>query len=90
MILIEYASGRVAEGILMSLQGDRMRIAVRDHDDAIECHLVGGVWITDDGEPVKFKCTLAMYQLIDTVHQSESDTLCDRPETAYTARVIVN
>ncbi|HEY1241374.1 MAG TPA: hypothetical protein VGF16_12505 [Bryobacteraceae bacterium] len=56
-MLIKYASGLVQEGILISIQGNRLRVAPKNSDDLVEFQLVEGLWLSEDCEPVTFDLT---------------------------------
>jgi len=56
-MLIKYASGLVQEGILISIQGDRLRVAPKNSDDLVEFKFVEGIWLSEDCEPVTFDLT---------------------------------
>lgn len=56
-MLIKYASGLVQEGILISIQGNRLRVAPKNSDDVVEFKLVEGLWLSEDCEPVTFDLT---------------------------------
>lgn len=53
MIRIEYNSGRILQGVVLSFGDGRVRIAVKGWDDAFELRLVNGVWVSEDCEVVK-------------------------------------
>lgn len=59
-MLIKYASGLIQEGILISIQGNRLRVAPKNSDDVVEFKLVEGLWLTEDCEPVTFDLTPAV------------------------------
>jgi hypothetical protein len=56
-MLIKYASGLILEGILISIQGNCLRIAPKDSDDLLEFTFMQGVWVSEQGEPVTFDLT---------------------------------
>ena len=63
-MLIKYASGMVQEGMLISLQGSRLRVAPKDSDDLLEFNLVEGIWLSEHYEPVTFDLTLGLLESI--------------------------
>jgi hypothetical protein len=92
-MLIYYGDGRVLTGILLSLKGNQMRVAVKDADDVVEYRLAHGLWISEDGEPVTFDFPTAIFDAVGIVldescmnsqpetvwHESTSGTAVDRP-----------
>jgi hypothetical protein len=53
---IQYSNGLKVLAILLSRDGERMRVAVRDSADALEFFQHGsGVWISEDCEPVQIE-----------------------------------
>jgi hypothetical protein len=63
-MLIKYASGLVQEGMLISLQGSRLRVAPKDSDDLLEFKLVEGIWLSEHCEPVTFDLTPGLLESI--------------------------
>ena len=53
MIYITYNNGRVLQGIVLALGDRRVRVAVKDSDDAVEFRMVNQVWVSEDCEVVK-------------------------------------
>ncbi len=49
---IRYQNGDIIEGTALFRTADRMRIAVRGKDDALDLTSYHGTWITDECEPV--------------------------------------
>jgi hypothetical protein len=66
-MLIHYGDGRVLAGILLSLQGNQMRVAVKEADDVVEFRLVNGLWISECCEPVTFEFPTAIFDAVDIV-----------------------
>lgn len=66
-MLIHYGDGSVLAGILLSLRGGEMRVAVKDADDVAEFRLVNGVWISECCEPVTFEFPTAIFQAVGIV-----------------------
>jgi hypothetical protein len=71
-MLIHYRDGRVLAGILLSLKGSQMRVALKDADDVGEFRLVSGVWISDSCEPVSFEFPTAVFQAVGIVPDAQS------------------
>jgi hypothetical protein len=69
-MLIRYTDGTIRVGILLSLAGSTMRVAVRDEDDVAEFRLVSGRWISEDCEPVTFEFPLAAFQAAGIVPEN--------------------
>ncbi len=66
-MLIHYSDGKVGQGILLSLRGNRMRVAIKDGDDVAEFRFVAGVWISEECEPVTFEFPTAIWEAIGIV-----------------------
>src|SRR5580704_605407 len=71
-MLMHYRDGRVLAGVLLSLKGDEMRVAVKDADDVAEFRLVNGVWISESCEPVTFDFPTAVFQAVGIVPDAHS------------------
>jgi hypothetical protein len=71
-MLIHYADGRVLAGILLSLKGSEMRVAVKDADDVGEFRLVNGFWISEACERVTFEFPTAIFQAVGIVPDAQS------------------
>jgi hypothetical protein len=52
-IILRYPTRRRVEAILLSATTDRMRIVIKNQDDAIELRLVGSQWVSDRGSAVE-------------------------------------
>jgi hypothetical protein len=52
---IEFTGGVMREGMILSLLGSSMRVAVVGNEDVSEFRLVRGRWISDDCEVVSFR-----------------------------------
>ena len=73
---IQYSNGTKIEAILLSRDGERMRVAVDGSADAVEFTQRGDVWISDDCEPVRIEFAWqkkTRQELID-----EADCICSR------------
>lgn len=66
-MLIHHKDGRVLAGILLSLKGSHMRVAVKDADDVAEFRLVNEVWISECCAPVTFEFPTAIFQAVGIV-----------------------
>jgi len=55
--MLKIRVGRFFElrGFLLSLSGDRIRVALEDCGDAAEYRRVDNGWISEDGEPVEIE-----------------------------------
>jgi hypothetical protein len=71
-MLIHYGDGRVLAGILLSLMGSQMRVAVKDADDVAEFRLVNGLWISECCDPVTFEFPTAIFQAVGMVPDAEN------------------
>jgi len=50
---ITYANGSTVDALLLFSQGDEVRAAIAGHDDVRIFKQVDGVWLADDGQPVR-------------------------------------
>ena len=71
MIVIRNSDGASQDGVLLSLQGDTMRIAGKGSDDILEFRLVSGKWVSEDCEVVTFEFPLAVFEAIGIVPHGE-------------------
>jgi hypothetical protein len=58
-MLVHYSDGRVLLGILVSLNGHQVRVAVKDTEDIAEFKLLNGVWVSECCEAVTFHFLLS-------------------------------
>jgi len=64
MIVIRHSDGAAQDGVLLSLQGDAMRIAGKGSDDVLEFRLIHGKWVSEDCDVVTFEFPLAVFEAI--------------------------
>ena len=55
MLYIRFGPFLKLRGILISLSGDTIRVALEGHDDAVEFRRVSGGWISEQGESVEIE-----------------------------------
>jgi len=55
MLYIRCGSHFVLRGILLSLEGDTIRVALEECGDAAEYRRVENGWISEDGDPVEIE-----------------------------------
>jgi hypothetical protein len=55
MVLVNYENGRRLQGIVMTLGGEWVRLAIQGAEDAVEYRLVSGRWVSEDCEVVTFE-----------------------------------
>jgi hypothetical protein len=80
-MLMHYGDGRVVQGILLSLKGGQMRVAVKDADDVVEIRLIDGVWISECCQVVTFEFPIAVFQVLGMV--PEADNLNRQPDLSW-------
>ena len=56
---IIYADGKGVEAVLLSRTENTMRDAVEGAEEAMELSNVGGIWVSDECEPVSIQFALA-------------------------------
>jgi hypothetical protein len=66
-MLIRYPSGEVLEGVMLSIQGAIMRVAIKGSDDVTEYQLLNGAWVSEDCEPVTFDFSLSILAAVGIV-----------------------
>ena len=64
MIVIRYSDGSGQEGVLLSIQGETMRVAGKGSDDILEFRLIHGNWVSEDCDVVTFDLPLAIFEAI--------------------------
>ena len=74
-MLIKYANGSALEAVLISLKGSQLRAATKDGDDLLEFNLVGGIWISENCEPVTFDLTLGLLESIGFTRDQQQHVL---------------
>lgn len=57
-VILTFCSGRVAEGLLLVMNQDSMRVVLKGDGDAVELRRVKGTWRTEDHHPVDFDVLL--------------------------------
>jgi hypothetical protein len=72
MLLMHYGDGKVYTGILLSLVGNQMRVAVKDADDVVEIRLLNGHWISECCETVTFEFPIAVFQAVGIVPDAQN------------------
>jgi hypothetical protein len=85
---IQYSNGTKIEAILLSRDGERMRVAVDGSADAVEFTQRGDVWISDDCEPVRVEFAWqkkSRQELID-----EADCVCSHSLAARLIHLLLN
>ena len=61
-MLITFADSSCMQGLILSVSGKRMRVAVKDHDDPIEFTQCDDSWLAEDGRPVTFVFPLGILE----------------------------
>jgi len=57
MVLVNYENGKRLQGVVMTLGGGWIRVAIQGADDAVEYRLASGRWVSEDCEVVTFQFT---------------------------------
>jgi hypothetical protein len=73
---IQYSNGTKVEAILLSREGERMRVAVRGSEEALEFAQYGDVWISEECEPVQIEFAWQRKTRREIVQ--EADCVCSR------------
>jgi len=73
---IQYSNGIKVEAILLSRDGERMRAAVRGTSEALEFVQHGGIWISEECEPVHIEFAWQRKTRREIVR--EADWVCSR------------
>ena len=77
-MIIQYTNGQKMEAVLISRNGNTMRVALKGSDDVVVLNELNGSWVTDDCEPVEV--TFA-WELPAAPAVCEDDFICS-PELA--------
>jgi hypothetical protein len=75
MIVIRHSDGSTQEGILLSLQGDTIRIAGKGSDDVLEFRLIHNNWVSEDCDVVTFALPLAIFEAIGIMPDSRNQSV---------------
>ena len=59
LVMFSYGDGRRAEGIVLAISANEMRVAIPGDADAVELHRDGAVWLTDVGDRVELDTLLS-------------------------------
>ena len=73
---IQYSNGTEVEAVLLSRDGERMRVAASGGADALELVRHNGVWISEDCEPVRIRFAWQRPSRQEPVE--EADCICSR------------
>jgi hypothetical protein len=74
-ITISYLSGFNVDGVVLSVNGARLRVAIRDWDDAAEFRRCDGLWVSENGDSVEidwlepFEKSITTGKLFDRANQ---------------------
>jgi hypothetical protein len=66
-MFIRKRNGLLEEAVILALTGSKLRVALKNGDDVVECRLVQDTWITEDGEPVTFDFTMSILAAVGIV-----------------------
>jgi hypothetical protein len=75
-MIIRYADGTTVEAILVSRNGNTMRVVMRGSDDVAEFTGWNGTWVAEDCEPVTIEFEWQRQALSQPV--TEDDCVCPR------------
>ena len=92
MLLIRYRTGLIQEGILLAIQGNELRIAVKGCDDIMVFRLLQEGWTSERCDVVTFEFPVAPFEVIGMVPtpQNTVDEQPDWQESDWKKRVVVN
>jgi len=65
MIFVKYQNGTTRQGVLLTLGGNWIRVAIQGCDDAVEYRQISGQWISEDCEVVTFEFSEQMHNIDD-------------------------
>jgi hypothetical protein len=74
-MLLYFQDGRILPGILLSLRGNQMRVALIDADDIAEFRMYDGVWLSENSEAVTFEFPTAVFHAIGVVPEAHPNRL---------------
>lgn len=74
MMLIRHAGGKTRPGVILSLTGSMMRVALKDSDDVEEYRLINQTWVSGQCEPVTFEFPLGIFEAIGIMPPSAVPT----------------
>ncbi len=61
-MLITFADNSCMQGLILSVSGKRMRVALKGQEDPIEFTLSDDSWLAEDGRPVRFDFPLGILE----------------------------
>ena len=57
-VILTFCPGRLAEGILLAMNQDSMRVVLKGDGDAVELRRMEGIWRAEDNNAVDFEVLL--------------------------------
>jgi hypothetical protein len=85
MIRIRRTDGSTQDGVLLSLQGDTIRIAGQGCSDLLEFRLIHNVWVSEDCEVVTFEFPSALARSIP-IHAAQAEPAAGSSRTGGSRR----
>ena len=89
-MLITFADSSCMQGLILSVSGKRMRVALKDHEDPSEFTLSDDSWLAEDGRPVTFVFPLGILESQEILTAIEEVTVENaRAITVLTAQPVL-
>jgi hypothetical protein len=85
MIFVKYHNGQTRQGVLLTLGGQSIRVALQGCDDVVEYRQIDGRWISEDCEVVTFDFSERLYHTED---RQEAPAIFARAFHAETLRIM--
>ena len=57
-LMLSYADGKIVEAVVLSANGDRMRISIPNYEDVLELRNEQDGWILENGERVEIESVI--------------------------------
>ncbi len=55
-LMLSYEDGKIVEAVVLSANGDRMRISIPNYEDTVELRSEQDGWMLESGERVEIEC----------------------------------
>lgn len=64
MMIVRNVNGEAQPGVILTLTGAMMRVALKDSDDVEEYRLVNQTWVSAQCDPVTFEFPLGIFEAV--------------------------
>jgi len=90
---VSYGDGFSQDGLVLTLSGARLRVAIQGADDPTEFRLVGDSWLAEDGREVAFAFPLGIarsQEFLAAIHEVTVEGLSEPRTCASGGECLLN